>query len=474
MQGFTQGQTEQVAMEANQLKLQELKRDRDEMMQLQEQLKGMGQDPDLDKFLDAYIATGRPEYVKMGIEGKQKLKEQRAYANLIGGAAPPAPAAAPTNAMTPPAPVAAAPAAFGAELGAGMYGMAPTNALARPAPAAAAPVNALAQPAVAETRKRISDLMTFAAQNPNMAGQAMSQARLLQDQLEMDSRRGPNEPADVATMRQLGYPTTPAGYEAYRNAQRQERMLSPAEEAQRVRIAAASRAPAQPKEPPPPTAPVAVVDPATGQVKYVTREEALGKTPAAAIEGLTPKERQTREAKYPQATSAVKTFENTSDTLVTDLEKLAKHPGLSSITGIAAGRLPGITKEGREAEALFDKIVARGGFQELQTMRQASPTGGALGNVSNQEGAQLRQAFAALDRRQDAPSVRNAITDAIAQIRAAKENIRGAYDLTYEYKQKTGAAPAPAMSPVDKQALDWANSNPSDPRAAAIKQRLGM
>lgn len=457
MQGFTQGQTEQVAMEANQLKLQELKRDRDEMMQLQEQLKGMGQDPDLDKFLDAYIATGRPEYVKMGIEGKQKLKEQRAYANLIGGA----PAAAPINALAPAAPAAAAPSE-------------PVNAMAQPAPVAAAPVNALAQPAVAETRKRISDLMTFAAQNPNMASQAMAQARLLQDQLEMDSRRGPNEPADVVTMRQLGYPTTPAGYEAYRNAQRQERMLSPAEEAQRVRIAAASRAPAQPKEPPPPTAPVAVVDQATGQVKYVTREEALGKTPAAAIEGLTPKERQTREAKYPQATSAVKTFENTSDTLVKDLEKLAVHPGLSSITGIAAGRLPGITKEGREAEALFDKIVARGGFQELQTMRQASPTGGALGNVSNQEGAQLRQAFAALDRRQDAPSVRSAITDAIAQIRAAKENIRGAYDLTYEYKQKTGAAPAAAMSPVDKQALDWANSNPSDPRAAAIKQRLGM
>ena len=32
----------------------------------------------------------------------------------------------------------------------------------------------------------------------------------------------------------------------------------------------------------------------------------------------------------------------------------------------------------------------------------------------------------------------------------------------------------PTMSPVDKQALDWANSNPKDPRAAQIKQRLGV
>jgi hypothetical protein len=36
-----------------------------------------------------------------------------------------------------------------------------------------------------------------------------------------------------------------------------------------------------------------------------------------------------------------------------------------------------------------------------------------------------------------------------------------------------GAAPAPALSPIDKQALEWANSNSADPRAAAIKQRLG-
>jgi hypothetical protein len=208
-----------------------------------------------------------------------------------------------------------------------------------------------------------------------------------------------------------------------------------------------TREPKEPREQQP-QAPVAVVDPATGRPVLVSREEALAgrMTPAAAMEGLTPKERQNREAKFPQATSAVKTFETTSNTLIKDLETLSKHPGLGSITGIAAGRLPGITSAGREAEALFDKIVARGGFQELQNMRQASPTGGALGNVSNQEGAQLRQAFAALDRRQDAGSVRKAITDAIGQIRTSQQTIKDAYDMTYEYKQGGGAAPAATKS----------------------------
>ncbi len=175
----------------------------------------------------------------------------------------------------------------------------------------------------------------------------------------------------------------------------------------------------------------------------MSRAEAVGKTPPSAIEGLTPKERQAREAKYPQATSALKAFETTADTLIKDLEALATHPGLGSITGIVAGRAPGITPQGREAEALYNKIMARGAFQELAAMRQSSPTGGALGSVSNKENDMLQAAFAALDRRQDAPSVRKAVAAAVEQIRASKGNLREAYDLTYEYKRPGGAA-APA------------------------------
>jgi hypothetical protein len=267
-------------------------------------------------------------------------------------------------------------------------------------------------------------------------------------------------------MQALGFPLTQQGYEQFRAAQRQPPTYTPSPDMQgyelaksegykgtffdyQRQLAEAKRPPAQPREPREPPAPIPVVDPATGQVKYVPRDQAVGMTPPQFMESLTPKERQNREAKFPQATSAVKTFETTSNTLIKDLETLAKHPGLSSITGIAAGRLPGITSAGREAEALFDKISARGGFQELQNMRQASPTGGALGNVSNQEGAQLRQAFAALDRRQDAASVRKAISDAINQIRASQQTIKEAYDMTYEYKQGGGAAPAPASPNID-------------------------
>jgi len=166
---------------------------------------------------------------------------------------------------------------------------------------------------------------------------------------------------------------------------------------------------------------------------------------------LAPKDLQAREAKYPQATSSVKTFDSSADELVRDLTALKNSPGLSSITGVAAGRMPGLTSEGRAAEALYKKIQARGGFSELQNLRNASPTGGALGNVSNQEGQQLKSAFAAIDRTQDAPDVIRAIDDAITKVQGGKQRIRDAYDMTYEYKgggTPSATAPKGAADPL--------------------------
>lgn len=168
---------------------------------------------------------------------------------------------------------------------------------------------------------------------------------------------------------------------------------------------------------------------------------------------LAPKELQKRNADYPVAKSAIEGYETKADNFVKDLQALRDHPGLADITGIAAGRLPGLTKEGRAAQALYDKIVAKGGFQALQDLRAASKTGGALGNVSNQEGKQLVQSFAAIDRRQDAPDVQAAIDQAIADVEGSKTRMREAFDTTYEYKTgggtpTTGGAPVTGNSPA--------------------------
>lgn len=216
--------------------------------------------------------------------------------------------------------------------------------------------------------------------------------------------------------------------------------------------AIAMRPPAQPRAEQPP---VAVVDPATGKQVFVTREEALrGRmTPAAAMESLPAKEIQKREAALPQATSAVQGFESKADKFVADLKALRDDPGLENITGPIFGRTGSVSREGSRAQALYDKVVAKGGFQALQDLRDASKTGGALGNVSNQEGKQLTASFAAIDRRQNAADVRAAIDQSIADIEGSKTRMREAYDSTYSYKESGAAKPSKPSPTLNIDAL---------------------
>lgn len=159
---------------------------------------------------------------------------------------------------------------------------------------------------------------------------------------------------------------------------------------------------------------------------------------------LSTKDIQKREAAYPQANAAIKGIEAKSESFINDLKALRDHPGLSQITGLIAGRAPAITADGRAAQALYDKILAKGGFEMLQQMREASKTGGALGNVSNQEGKQLQASFAAIDRRQDAADVKKALDTAISDVEGARIRSREAFSETYSYREQPSAAPAPA------------------------------
>jgi hypothetical protein len=118
---------------------------------------------------------------------------------------------------------------------------------------------------------------------------------------------------------------------------------------------------------------------------------------------------------------------------------------LNQITGPIYGRTPSVSQAGSRAQALYDKIFAKGGFQALQDMREASKTGGALGNVSNEEGRRLEKSIVGgLDRTQNIKDVRRGINDLIDEIRTSKSRVREAYESTYDYRTQQGAAPSPA------------------------------
>lgn len=451
------------AAQFNALKMEEIIKEREALSQIQSTIASKGGPTDLRAAAQAMFKTGRPEFVKTAVSILERLDNQdqfSQYLRQVEGPAANALAAAPAPAEAPaPAPanaLAAAPAPAPVETP-------PANALAAPPSAAKA-----APPSAKELERRyrmVSNINTPAAK---------AEAQLILKQIENEFR-ATLPPETIRTMTSLGYPATPEGYQAFQSAQRPpQQPRTPIAVLQNGRPTyvdpanAIGQTPLTPaairieglgpgKEAPAPS--VTQIQDPTNASQMLTIDARTykgggvgspgviglaGKTPGSAP-GLSDKDRQKRDAEYPKATQSVKSFETKSDLFIRDLERLRDDPGLNQITGPIYGRTPSVSQAGSRAQALYDKIFAKGGFQALQDMREASKTGGALGNVSNEEGRRLeRSVVGGLDRTQNIKDVRRGINDLIDEIRTSKSRVREAYESTYDYRTQQGAAPSPA------------------------------
>jgi hypothetical protein len=138
---------------------------------------------------------------------------------------------------------------------------------------------------------------------------------------------------------------------------------------------------------------------------------------------------------YPKATAAVKGIEESTDILVRDLKKLRNHPGLPGITGTVYGRTPSVSGDSINAQALYDSVTSKGTLNMLNAVRAASPTGGALGTISDKDVTLLKDTQG-LSRVQETKEFRNKIGERIAEVEDVRRRAREAYNMTYEYKTK--------------------------------------
>jgi hypothetical protein len=172
------------------------------------------------------------------------------------------------------------------------------------------------------------------------------------------------------------------------------------------------------------------------------RETVLKEQEAAAKatlpEGMDPKTKAKFDQAYPQAIRNLQSSTTELDKDMADVQALINdEEGLNAITGVYGANTPNISAAARRAQATYDKIRAGAGFSALQAMRDASPTGGALGNVSNQEGAKLEQSVAAFAQTQDADDLRDVLRQYLIDLKMAQENVRAAFDETYSYRGET-------------------------------------
>ena len=424
-----------------QMQIAQMRRDEATLRQIQAKAVEHGGPADLNQIADAYLKSGNPKFVEFGIGLRQKLDERDQVAKIMGMGQPPAaaPAAAPVaNALT-------APMQAGA-LGSGTFGMAPepvANRLA--APAAAAPAAApMAAPGGLNLETLLAQRKAFIAMNkPEMA-------RALDAEIALASRQ---QPETIREMQAFGLPITPEGFARF-TALKQAPAQPPTSAAEYAlaqkdpnfmqflqKRAEATRTPAQPSPP------VAVVD-ESGKVKYVSREQAMGMTPATAIEGLSPKDIQKREAVLPQARQSVKTINNTMSVIGETVDRILANPeGLDGITGVVYGRTPALTDAARKANADLEQLKNLAFVQGLTELRAASKTGAGVGNVSNREGDRFENLKASLDRTQSKTDLEDALRRLKGQAGFTSQSMQEAFDETYKYKQTAPSTQTPAATP---------------------------
>ena len=187
-------------------------------------------------------------------------------------------------------------------------------------------------------------------------------------------------------------------------------------------------------------------------VAKAMREFETGQRPGGVQMGqpLPGTDTKTREIEV-KARSAAGAAGSKYDRMIRNAEELLKHPSLNTIVGNIQGNLPETVLEvssqgAANALNLYRTLLVQGGFAELQALRDASPTGGALGQVSDRENAMLQQAAGALGRSQDEASFKQHVREFIAQLKASKARVEQAYADQFGRPFSAGVSSAPSSA----------------------------
>lgn len=186
--------------------------------------------------------------------------------------------------------------------------------------------------------------------------------------------------------------------------------------------------------------------------------------PAAAVPAapgapqLSPKAKAELAAKRaedaPKAQAALQDMNANLDRMADATKRVANHPGLPAAVGMGGWRTLGLPGErfipGSPAASFHAQLMtlkSQIGFSVLQAMRNASKTGGALGQVSEIENKLLQENLAALDTSQSESEFKQNLQVVLDYVEGVKQRLGSAYQQEYG-----GAVPleAPQRRSTDK------------------------
>lgn len=134
-----------------------------------------------------------------------------------------------------------------------------------------------------------------------------------------------------------------------------------------------------------------------------------------------------------------------ADLVTSTIDKALSQAGFMStgLVGAGMGIIPG--SGAYDLRKTVDTVKANIGFQELQEMRQASPTGGALGQVAVKELDMLQATLGNLDPNQSEDQLKQNLTSIKTSVQRWRDAVRASQDRSVS-RAGSGVSPSP-MSP---------------------------
>lgn len=147
----------------------------------------------------------------------------------------------------------------------------------------------------------------------------------------------------------------------------------------------------------------------------------------------------------PQETNSLEYTVDNLRQMRNSAEAVLNHPKMQQAFGFGGttlSKIPGTAAA--DVRALLDPLKNQSFVSGLQAMRQASPTGGAVGNVSNAEGARFENLIRSLDQAQTPAQVKQSLEKIMEFMDQAEERVRNAYGRTY------GSVPDLKVRPLEQ------------------------
>jgi hypothetical protein len=206
-----------------------------------------------------------------------------------------------------------------------------------------------------------------------------------------------------------------------------------------VRQPAATGAPAVPAAaaPTPPAAAPTAPRPAPvpGASKVEAQPPATGekrRVPLIESPNLGGKQKRELLLLEPQTRARAASTQAEIQSLVDMANDLKNHPGLKEITGkLGQYSVTDLSPLAREARGIYDALRYRSSLLKTSMVREANTTGGAFGNMTEQEWPRLESAFGNISNAQDAAGLQDSLNNYVENVSSMGKTNLGIYEDTY-------------------------------------------